>query len=326
VKVAVYSIAKDEQPNVYGWAGSAADADHRFILDTGSKDSTRATAELCGAQVARATITPWRFDDARNAALAALPGEVDVCIALDLDERLMPGWRSALEASWAVNPDATRWRYDYVWSWTQHGDPDLVYGGDKIHARHGYRWKHPVHEVLVNTGIDEVQTWVGGLRIEHHPDMTKTRQQYLPLLVQACGEDPTDDRNSHYLAREYWVHHLFDEAKSEALRHLSLPRSVWPAERAASMRILAAVDYQQREQWLLKACAEAGTYRENWLALSRHYLECGMFTEALGAVERALRITDRQKEYLTQAEAWDGTLERVRDDLREQLGLDPIAV
>ena len=85
MKVAVYSIAKDEAAHVERWASSAADADHIVLLDTGSTDGTPDVAEALGVDVWVRTFRPWRFDHARNAALALVPDDVDYCIALDLE-------------------------------------------------------------------------------------------------------------------------------------------------------------------------------------------------------------------------------------------------
>lgn len=152
MRIAVYTIAKNEEQFVQRWADSARDADYILILDTGSTDGTVAVAEAAGVTVKVEEFKPWRFDHARNAALELLPDDIDYCIALDMDEVLQPGWREHLEVA-----DANGWtrpRYQYTWSWQRPGVPGLVYGGDKIHARHGYRWKHPVHEVLTATGVE----------------------------------------------------------------------------------------------------------------------------------------------------------------------------
>ncbi len=43
-----------------------------------------------------------------------------------------------------------------------------------------------------------------GVCLEHHADRSKSRGQYLPLLELAVEEDPNNDRNVHYLGREYF--------------------------------------------------------------------------------------------------------------------------
>lgn len=155
MRVAVYTIAKNEEQFVERWAASAADADHILLVDTGSTDGTVETARDL-VTVQQILVRPWRFDDARNAALALVP-DVDLCIALDMDEVLLPGWRDHLEQ---LPVNVTRPRYKYVWSWNDDGTEGLTYGGDKIHARQGYRWRHPVHETLTPV-IPEVQEWCG---------------------------------------------------------------------------------------------------------------------------------------------------------------------
>ena len=140
--------------------------DYWVIVDTGSTDNTTALAHSLGIHTITREFSPWRFDTARNTALAMLPQDIDLCIALDMDEVLQPGWREALEA---IPTGTTRPRYKYIWSWNPDGTEGLTYGGDKIHTRHGYTWKHPVHEVLKPTD-GETQHWVTDLEIHHHPD------------------------------------------------------------------------------------------------------------------------------------------------------------
>lgn len=73
MKIAVYAISKNEEKFVKRFCESAKDADLILIADTGSTDDTVALARNCGAVVHDICITPWRFDDARNAALALVP-------------------------------------------------------------------------------------------------------------------------------------------------------------------------------------------------------------------------------------------------------------
>jgi glycosyltransferase involved in cell wall biosynthesis len=176
MKIAVVTIALNEEQFVERWANSAKDADYLLIADTGSQDGTIKKAKKLGVNTASISINPWRFDDARNAALALVPADIDYVINLDMDEILVEGWREHLEKATTTRP-----RYKYTWSWTEDGAPGLQYNGDKIVQRHGYRWKHPVHEVMVTDRIQETQEFID-LEIHHHPDNSKPRSQYFPLL------------------------------------------------------------------------------------------------------------------------------------------------
>ncbi|WP_339941210.1 hypothetical protein, partial [Undibacterium luofuense] len=61
-----------------------------------------------------------------------------------------------------------------------------------------------------------------------------------------------------------------DEAKKEFIRHLTLPRSVWKPERAASMRYLSKCDEKNRLYWLLRASTECPDRREAWVELAKY--------------------------------------------------------
>lgn len=298
MKIAVYTIAKNEEQFVQRWADSCADADYRLILDTGSTDDTYSVAYSAGIDIHQHVFTPWRFDHARNYALSLVPEDVGICIALDMDEVLQPGWREALEA---IPEGTTRPRYKYVWSWNEDGTEGLVYGGDKIHTRHGYRWKHPVHEVL-HAIWEETQHWTNGLEIHHHPDPTKSRAQYLPLLELAVEEEPNNDRNQFYLAREYFFHGKHELAQYHFTQHLRL--SQWHPERAASHRYIAKMRPTAAEHHLFKAVAETPDRREPWVDLAKVYYERQDWQRCLLAVETALLIQEKPLDYLCEAEAW----------------------
>lgn len=301
MKIAVYAIAKNEQSFVDRWVASAADADYIVLLDTGSTDETAILADTLGCIVGVQRYDPWRFDKARNDSLALVPDDADICIALDLDEVLVPGWREHIEAAYADG--VNRVRYQYTWSWNGNR-PGLIYGGDKIHSRHEYFWKHPVHEVLKpKDGVEERQGWYG-LEIHHHPDAAKSRGHYLPLLELAVTEDPEDDRNAYYYARELYFAGRASEAVEEFKRHLSLERAVWKPERAASMRYLAKLEPQKQFAWLTLACLEAPESREGWVELARFHYEQRDWHPCLDAALRALAIKDKPLVYINEDFAW----------------------
>ena len=299
MKIAVCTIAKNEQQFVTRWAKSCDDADYRFILDTGSTDHTVSRAWDNNVIIGQKVFTPWRFDHARNAIWEHIPLDVDYVIWLDMDEVLAPGWREALEKT---PPHITRPRYKYTWSWNDDGTEGLTYGGDKICSRHGYTWKHPVHETLKPVGIIETQHFVDGLEIHHHPDSTKSRSQYLPLLKMAVEEDPTDDRNQFYLAREYFFNGQHALAQYHFMRHLDL--SIWPPERAASHRYLAKTRRDAKEFHLYRAIAEDPTRRESWYALASYYHTVEDWTALRFACEMGYRTTVKPLDYLCESDAW----------------------
>ena len=244
-----------------------AEADGVYVLDTGSTDGTAERLRALGAVVVEERVEPWRFDTARNRSLELVPEDADICVCTDLDEVFHPGWRAALEAAWTDG--TTQAVYRYTWNFNADGSEGTVFWIEKIHARRGYRWTHPVHEVL-----ERQEGWgpgrkctAEGVQLDHHADPAKSRGQYLPLLELSVAEAPEDDRNTHYLGREYLFYGRWDDCIRTLERHLSLPTAVWADERCASMRFLARAWRQkgrpkQARRWLWRAIGEAPHLRE----------------------------------------------------------------
>lgn len=291
MNIAVYAIAKNEAHHVGRFLSSIIDrADSITVLDTGSDDGTYASLQARqdqGVRVHRATVSPWRFDDARNVALSLVPNDADVCIALDLDEVLLAGWREALEDAW--QPNTTRLRYPYVWNWQQDGSPGITYYADKIHRRHGYRWRNPCHEVLAYQG-EEVHTFTDALTVHHYADSDKPRSSsYLELMRLALEEDPTDDRMQHYYARELYFQGDHKAAAKWFNLHLDNPRSQWRHERSQSMMYLAHCEPANAASWLYRAVAECPERKETWYELARWELYRGDPGLAAGFAIRAIQ-------------------------------------
>ena len=299
MKVAVYGINLNYAHSLQKWADCARDADYLVMMDTGSTDNSMEAGRAAGIDMHLNPITPWRYDHARNAALALVPSDADYCIALDTDEFLQPGWRDALQK--AHDAGITRPRYRFVWSWKSPGVPDIEFAAEKIHPRHGYYWKHAAHETLFHDG-HETQGWVEGLEIHHHQEPREYRSHALPLLEIAVSESPDDDRMAYYYARELYFARQYDKAEREFHRYLALPTALWPAERAAAMRYLYQIT--QSQMWLVNACKEAPHRREAWVELAQHHHNKQNWEGCLKAAIKALSIKERPLEYLTEAFAW----------------------
>lgn len=311
-KICVYAIALNEEKFVQRFASSVQDADYVYVLDTGSKDNTVKLLRENGINVISETIKPWRFDVARNKSLEYVPEDTDICICLDLDEVLVSGWREELEKAW--DSDVTRARYNYNWSFDEYGQPSVNFYIDKIHARRGYKWTHPVHEVLtyVGEGKEKFVT-IDNLTVNHYPDREKSRSNYLPLLELSVKEDPEDDRNMHYLGREYMYYGKWNECIDTLIRHLHLKSAVWKDERAASMRFISRSyinlhRYDEALMWLTKAIDEAPYLRDGYVERAMLYLNLNEFQKAKEDAIKALDIKKHAKTYINEPFSWDHTI------------------
>lgn len=308
-RVCVYAICKNEERYVDTWMNSMQEADKVVVLDTGSEDGTVERLRSRGAEVTVERIVPWRFDTARNRSLALVPEDMDICVCTDLDERFHEGWRERLEAAWTA--DASLAAYRYTWNFNPDGSEGCVFWIEKVHARHGYAWVHPVHEVLewIGDGEQGRKVSVEGMQLDHHADPAKSRAQYLPLLELSVEEAPFDDRNVHYLGREYLFYGRWNDCIATLKRHLKLPSAVWADERAASMRYIARAyigkgDRAAARDWYLRAIAEAPHLREGYLDLARMLYEDGEWEGVLYFTGCALRLTERPRSYISEAESW----------------------
>ena len=124
-RVCVYAICKNESQFVDRFMDSMSEADDICVLDTGSTDDTVEKLRARGAHVEQKVISPWRFDVARNKSLKLIPKDADICCCIDLDEQFQSGWREKLERAW--QPDTTRARYRYTWSFLPDGREGCVF-------------------------------------------------------------------------------------------------------------------------------------------------------------------------------------------------------
>ena len=302
MKIAVYAISKNESQFVERFCESARDADLILIADTGSIDNTVELAKECGATVYNIFVKPWRFDKARDAALSLIPANYDICISLDLDEVLEPGWRDIIESVWQEN--TTRLRYLFDWG------SGIQFYSEKVHSRHGYFWKHPCHEYInPNPGFDEVWAHTEELLITHHPDPTKSRGQYLDLLKVAIQEDPSCPRNAFYYARELVFYRHWEDAIAALQHYLDLPDAKWPHERCYAMRLMSQCYEgmgmaEKAFKWARLAVAECPDTREPWLDLAMLCYRQNEWLECLFACEKCLSITQKQLVYTMNPECW----------------------
>lgn len=298
MRVAVYGTARNEEANLDGWLDSTTGADCVVVNDTGSTDDTyellQADPRVRGS---RLPVEPMLFCNALNIALAQLPDDIDLCIRLDLDERLQPGWREELDKLTISGPTVLQ-------PWFDHRG--CTYRHDRIHTP-GFRWDLPVHEILIYDGpYERVPVKV---TIEHHQDLTKDRSQVLGELQAALANDPDNLRLQHYLGREYT--YRADWQSAIPLLRVHAESNAFPEERSESWRLLAdcysalmpAEDVPLRPyREATRSCPER---REGWVALADICHQQGRWLECLDATERALTITQKSW-YFNQPFAWGG--------------------
>jgi glycosyltransferase involved in cell wall biosynthesis len=324
-KICVYAICKNEEQFVDRWMDAVSEADMIIVTDTGSTDKTVEKLRDRGAVVYTEIIKPWRFDVARNIAMSHIPEDVDICVSNDLDEVFELSWRQKLETAW--QPESTSARYLFTCSYNSDGTPNKQHSMEKIHCRHGFRWVHPVHEFLEYNGSKQKSAvWINNLVINHYPDLSKRRGQYLPLLELSAKENPNDDRTVFWLGREYMYYAEYDKCIETLRSYLEMDTAEWDEERSAAMRFIASC-YQSKgilheaRLWLYKAIAECQGVREPYLQMaSLGYYEKD-WPLVFYMTEEALKITQKTGSYLLELDAWGYSLYDLGAICCYQLGL-----
>lgn len=310
-KIAVYAICKNEEKFVDRWFNSMKEADAIYVLDTGSTDNTVKKLKKNKVNVKVKKIDPWRFDVARNESLKLIPDFYDICVCTDLDEVFTPGWRNTLEQLW--DNETTRIKYNYNWSFDEYNNPSVNFYIEKIHARKNYKWIHPVHEVLTYLNGEEKIKTTDLITLNHYPDYTKSRSSYLPLLELSVKEQPNDDRNVHYLGREYMYYGKWNECIDTLIKHLNLPTATWKDERCASMRFIARSyknlkRYDEAKMWLDKAMEEAPYLRDPFVERALLEYELKNWNEVIKYGSLALQIVSHPKSYINEPFSFNETI------------------
>lgn len=312
LKICVYAITKNEEKFVERWFNSMKEADEIYVLDTGSTDNTVKKLKEFGVHVTVKKFNPWRFDVARNHSLDLIPNDCDICVCTDLDEVFVSGWRKELENIW--NNNTTRLTYNYNWL-IENNQPKVNFYIEKIHNRFDYKWTHPVHEILEYIGDkQEIKKITNNITVNHFPDKNKSRGSYLPLLELSVQENPTDDRNMHYLGREYMYYGKWNESIDTLIKHLNLPSTTWKDERCASMRFIARC-YQnlnridEARMWLDKAINEAPYLRDPYVEMAILEYRQNNFNKVKEYCLKALEIKSHGKTYINEIFSWDHTID-----------------
>ena len=309
MKVCIYAICKNESQFVDRWMDSMSEADYVVVTDTGSTDDTVEKLRARGAQVYIETVSPWRFDVARNLALSHVPHDADICFSTDLDEVLEAGWRAKLEAAW--KPGTTRMHYHFTWSFNADGTPGVTFMYDHAHGRHDSEWVNPVHECLRYIGkAPEQHVWCPDVKLMHYPDKTKSRSYYLPLLELAVAEKPNEARNYFYLGREYMFVRQWE--KSIPMLETYLKLSHWKEERGAAMRFIARGckalgKTQEAKGWLYRAIVETPHLREPYTEMAKLFYDEHNWAGIWHMVSEAFKIKERSA-YINDPMCWNYTL------------------
>lgn len=297
-KIAVYAIALNEILHAERWAKSAEGADYRIVADTGSTDGTQEKLREMGVTVHDISVRPWRFDVARNASLALIPADVDICVFVDMDEVIHKNFFQEVRKQWDPTADAGWITFDTGSKWQK----------DKIHTRNNWHWKYPIHEVAVYYGPNEPKyCTIKNAIISHKPDNNKSRGQYLPMLEMCVKEFPQDPRMWTYMVREYYFYRRWDDVVASAEKRMEL--GGWNVEEAATCRWAAEACHHQGKAEEATKWAERGAHilpneGEPWFSVALDAYRNKRWQQCLDASIKAIEC-HRSVHYCYDSSVWD---------------------
>jgi glycosyltransferase involved in cell wall biosynthesis len=299
MKIAVYTISKNEEHNVNGFMDAVGDVPV-YILDTGSTDNTVELLKKRGAVVQQEIITPWRFDTARNKALALVPSDVDMCVSIDMDERLDPGWVELLQTQ--AKGTIGNYRYIAEWSDPEKTIPGIIGPRTKIHARPFFEWHRKVHEALRPLPGHQPVGFNTDILVKHYQN--NVPRAYSAALDEIIEEDPTDGDARIQRAAESFKLGLFEKTLEDYKEYLKIvtaedaEKNVQLQFRRYTVLLGMSVVYAQlndQEKYsksLLHAIAEWPLGREAWLQLAQGAMGAENYPLAYAALMTARSIKE----------------------------------
>ena len=287
-KICVYAICKNEEKHIDRWINSLKEADKIVVLDTGSTDNTISLLQKYAplVEVHQQIIIPWRFDTARNESMKYIPSDTTICVISDCDQVFRPGWSAILKQHFSEG-------YEEVWGpiidYDENNQEEKRFLSRNVHSYDpNWHWERPVHEGIEYHGnhtplgiVDE------NFIIEHHPDRSKPRTQYLDILEREYKENSNDPYCAIYYGCELSFYQRDQEALSVFLKAVEECDFSMHQELGYQINLNIAsyyYDFNQPEEGIKYALA-ARNYgiitRRLYIVSAKLYMQLGQYQQAL---------------------------------------------
>ena len=371
----VVVIAKNEEKTLPRLLKSLEEFRERggefFLLDTGSTDNTRAIAVEWGAKVASAGDAFKRligsqayfinknfivqdekpivkdddsyFDFAAARNEAARYASNDFIAMPDCDEVFTTFKIDNIQAA-IMEIDCNQLAYNFVFSHKEDGSRELEFEHSKFYHRKYLEWKGIVHEILAERETSlckRIRLPESTILLEHFQNKETNRAQYMIGLAADLSYYSDNDRNTHYLAREFMYTGRYKSAIKLFEKHTQMIG--WIPEQARSMlfigdcfQYLGMVD-KAKLAW--SKAFDMYTSREPLLRLADWYFKSKEYAKCIAYGEAALSVNpDKDKPYFVErkfyeayphhllyaAYEWIGEKEKAKHHWMQCLSFEPL--
>jgi glycosyltransferase involved in cell wall biosynthesis len=348
----VATIARNEEKTIPRLLESVKGVEDIVIVDTGSTDSTVKVAKELGSRVVevgdmfieiptktdvklfknRYNIEPsfttesklFNYGAARNYAMSL--AENDFSFMPDSDE--VVEWN--IDKVRALLPLADQIAYRFAFSHHSDGSPQLEFTHCKFFRRSKARWVKKVHEVVApldNPTVENLarRVYTPDMYLHHWQVPNDNRSNMLPKLEYSILEKDNDDRNTYYLAREYYYHHRWEEAIKMFTSYLKLPG--WKPERSQAYIFMGdCYKYSGRGKESIEcyhnALIEDDSRREPFWSLGHALYERNNLRGAVAYWVAALEVPYNPNYYLNNMELYTWKIHDQLSLVYDKLGED----
>ncbi|PXV90316.1 glycosyl transferase family 2 [Lachnotalea glycerini] len=316
--IGVYGIYKNEQGFMKRFLESVQTADEIVLCDTGTTDDTNDMIQNfiknnpnVKIKMIPICISPWRFDDARNAALSLVSPEIDICISLNIDEYLMEHWREHLIRQWEEG--ITSYYHKYKTFWPDGSISEQLY--KRIHIRDGYTWKLPIHEMLEYKSTENTKT-LQDFCIYYTPIEKIVKPSDISLLEQSVMERKDIWMSWSFLADGYLKAGRY-EAASKAI---DTALEIKNCDKAFLYKQKYNIDkFQNKMETALFYLNTAIFYmpkrRELYVEKAKFLSEIGRNMEAYTTILEAANKNEKIIDYHYNPFAWEDTFDRFKENI-----------
>ena len=254
----------------------ASRINHRFVVD-GEREVVTDGDSLFDFASARNYIADFSKND-----VIATPDCDEIYTKFDIDK-----------INLAIEKGVEQLEYEFVFSHDKEGNPITKFRHCKFYNRKKLKWVGIIHEVLKGTANKECFS-EDVIKLEHYQNPKTNRSGYLKGLAVDCFNNPDNDRNSHYFAREMFYLGRYKSAIKEFENHISMDK--WVTEAAQSMSYIgdsykALGDTDEMMKWYTKSF-EKEARREPLMRLAEYYFSKQMHRQVIAYCEASLSINE----------------------------------
>jgi glycosyltransferase involved in cell wall biosynthesis len=252
-------IVKDEEETLANCLNSVKDiVDEIIIVDTGSKDATKAVA---------LSFTPHVYDfvwvddfaKARNAAFSY--ATMDYLFWLDADDMLLPQDAEKLAAlKQNLDPSVDSIMFRYNTGFDESGNVTFHYYRERLARRaNNPQWHEPVHEYLEILG-KALTVDIAVTHCKKHSDAPPTSRNLEIYEARVRNGEPLSARGAYYYARELRDNGRFEDAAKVFIQFLDSGKGWIEDNIAACAQLAYCYERQKMPQEQIAALFKSFSY------------------------------------------------------------------